>query len=420
MKAATYNGVLSSNLLTLPTPPFSCPTGNCTWDPFSTLAISSQRVNITNLVSLNCTNASYNGTEYQYCNLMAPNDQTLQSLLNGSTSWNPFYIESGIPRNFLPVLESYANMTGFLAMTQWVKAHDHYIIANTTFEAGRCFFYFSVIEVQAQVNNGVYLEEILQEYTRSENPPTTPTYTLNITGGNPIEFFFQDPFSYNMSSNILYKPLFAKKPPNTNDTFIVPYNIFDMLGSQLDREFLNGNVDTGTSSGLLGEDGLGNVNDMVLMLYQANNLTRAMLNMAQYMTTEIRAIDSNTLQQAQQNSSLLAPHQAIAGTVLVQKQFVIVEWAWLALPIVLLILTTFLLLAAFLQTRITRVGLWQSSPLTLFFHGQPRDDFKLLGRNEGALNTADGMQKAAAGLRARVTKGNRGAIEIYQNVNHHA
>jgi hypothetical protein len=223
-----------------------------------------------------------------------------------------------------------------------------------------------------------------------------------------------------MSSNILYKPLFAKKPPNTNDTFIVPYNIFDMLGSQLDREFLNGNVDTGTSSGLLGEDGLGNVNDMVLMLYQANNLTRAMLNMAQYMTTEIRAIDSNTLQQAQQNSSLLAPHQAIAGTVLVQKQFVIVEWAWLALPIVLLILTTFLLLAAFLQTRITRVGLWQSSPLTLFFHGQPRDDFKLLGRNEGALNTADGMQKAAAGLRARVTKGNRGAIEIYQNVNHHA
>jgi hypothetical protein len=37
-----------------------------------------------------------------------------------------------------------------------------------------------------------------------------------------------------------------------------------------------------------------------------------------------------------------------------------------------------------------------------------------------ALNTADGMQKAAAGLRARITKGNRGSIEIYQNVNHHA
>jgi hypothetical protein len=66
---------------------------------------------------------------------MAPNDQTLQSLLNGSTSLNPFYIESSIPRNFLPVLESYANMTGFPAMTQWVKAHDHYIIPNTTFEA---------------------------------------------------------------------------------------------------------------------------------------------------------------------------------------------------------------------------------------------------------------------------------------------
>jgi len=105
----------------------------------------------------------------------------------------------------------------------------------------------------------------------------------------------------------------------------VPYNIFDMLGSQLDGEFLNGNVDTSTSSSLLRGDGLGNVNGMVLMLYQANDLTRAMLNLAQYMTAEIRAIDSNTLQQAQQDSSPVAPQQAIAGTVLVQKQFVIVE-----------------------------------------------------------------------------------------------
>jgi hypothetical protein len=105
---------------------------------------------------------------------MAPNDQTLQSLLNGSTSLNPFYIESGVPHDFLPVLESYANMTGVLAMTQWVKAHDHYIIPNMAFEAGRCFFYFSVIEVQARVNHGVYLEEILQEYTRPQNPPITP------------------------------------------------------------------------------------------------------------------------------------------------------------------------------------------------------------------------------------------------------
>jgi hypothetical protein len=223
-----------------------------------------------------------------------------------------------------------------------------------------------------------------------------------------------------MSSSIVYKPPFAKKPPNTNDTSIVPYNIFDMLSSQLDGEFLNGNVDTGTSSGLLGEDGAGNLHDIVLMLYQANNLTLAMLTMAQYMTTEIRAIDSNIDQQVWANPSLVAPQKSIAGTVLLEKQFVIVEWAWLTLPIVLLILATFLLLAAFVQTRLTRVGLWQSSPLTLFFHGRPRGECKPPGSDEGALNSADGMQKAAGDLRARITKGNCGAIEIYQNVNHHA
>jgi hypothetical protein len=31
MRASIYNGLLSSNLITLPTPPFNCPTGNCTW-----------------------------------------------------------------------------------------------------------------------------------------------------------------------------------------------------------------------------------------------------------------------------------------------------------------------------------------------------------------------------------------------------
>jgi hypothetical protein len=242
---------------------------------------------------------------------------------------------------------------------------------------------------QAQVNNSIYLEEILQEYSRSENPPTTPTYTLNITGGNPIAFFFQNPFSYDMSSNIVYIPPFAKKSPNTNDTFIVPYNIFDMLGSQLDGEFLNGNVDTGASPGLLrGERTRTGRRHRTHALSGQQSHPRTY--MAQYMTTEIWAIDRNTLQQAQQNPSLVAPQQAIAGTVLVQKQFVIVEWAWLTLPIILLILTTFLLLAAFLQTKITRIGLWQSSELTIFFHGRPRGNFKLLGSVEHSGRDAEG------------------------------
>lgn len=105
---------------------------------------------------------------------------------------------SGTARDFLPVLKPYANVTGFLAMVQWVKAlgpfqpavpntniQPGFIIPSTIFEACRCAFYFSVVEVQAEVINGIY-SEILQEYTFSESHPyTTPTYTFNGTN-----FFF--------------------------------------------------------------------------------------------------------------------------------------------------------------------------------------------------------------------------------------
>lgn len=353
----------------------------------------------------------------QSCNFMAPNDQSLQSLLNGSTIWDTFRIESGLGSSFLPVLEPYANMTGFLAMVQWVKGLGPYqignetvirgfIIPNTNFEAGRCVFYFSVMEVQAQVNNGNYSEEILQKYTRAENPciPSTgPNYNYMGT-----IFCFVDPFDYEDIPTLVYKPPFAKTPPNRNDTFIVPWNIFDMIISQIvDSGMLQGGVSTGSSSGALG------TNDILLMLYEASSVTRALQNMAHYMTTEIRAIDSNISQRQQSNASLVAPQQAIIGEVWVQKTFVNVEWAWLAFPIVLLILSILFLVVASLKTRIKRVGLWNLSPLTLFFHGQLSSECPEL--DVDSLNTADAMMNAATDLRARIIKDSRGAIEVYSS-----
>lgn len=100
MKVATYNGLLSSNLISLPVPPVNCPTGNCTWDPFGTLAVSSDCVNITDHVSLNCTSSE--GPGYQFITT----DESLQPLINGSTSSGTFYLESGLAQSFLPGFQS--------------------------------------------------------------------------------------------------------------------------------------------------------------------------------------------------------------------------------------------------------------------------------------------------------------------------
>jgi hypothetical protein len=434
MKAAAFNGLLSSNLLSLPSPPFNCPTANCTWNPFSTLAIGVECKNITNRVSLNCTTPSAADPGAEFCNLISLEDATLQKLLNKSDPNVAFYIEAGLDTSYLSELESFANMTGFLSMVQWVRAPGrgtpirNQTMATTlnqtaSFEAGRCGLYFSVQQLQAQVNNGVYSEEVLQEYTRSEQMPTIPTWTLNATGvynmdpnATGTKFYFQDVYQYNTSNTLVYKPTFGQTIHTSENTFNVTFNIFAMLQSLISTSsFLNGIVGVGYSSGALGSgtDGT-SINENVLLLYEADNITRAVQNLAYYMTTEIRGVDSEFLQQKQGNVSIVAANQAIMGTSWIQKQFVVVQWTWLVLPALLLISANCLFVATCLKTKNSRIGLWQSSPLTLFFHGKLRGNLQDFEPSE--LNTAGKMGKAAAGFHAQVMKDSHGTIEVYRKV----
>lgn len=174
----------------------------------------------------------------------------------------------------------------------------------------------SVVEVQANIANGVYSEDVLQEYTRSDTQSSTPTYHLNSTN---TDYFFLDLFVSDTIDTLIYSPSFAKTMPNVNDTFTVTWNVFDMLASQL-IHLPNGNVGTSFSSGPEA------ITDIALMLHESDNVTQAMKNMAYYMTNSIRSVDSLALQQSNQNATLVAP-QAISGYIWVQKQFVLVQWA---------------------------------------------------------------------------------------------
>ncbi|TVY21498.1 hypothetical protein LARI1_G002287 [Lachnellula arida] len=429
MKTAVYQGLLSSNLISLADPPFNCPTGNCTWDPFSTLAVGSQCTDITSHIQLNCSAT--------LCHFVAPEDSILQSLLVNTTEYNVFTIQSKVWTEYpMAALKPYANITGLLALVQWVKAigslsSPNYEIAsitsNTTFEAVRCAFYLSVREVSVNVTNGVYSEDLLQENSHAGNVPGffsngTSSYSYgddgrehwypaSITGpadiSNGIEYHSINPFGDNNS--LVYKPPFATTPPNLNDTFVVSYNAWFDLSSQLiEQGFLNGIVQTGSDDPLSG-------NDFPTLLYQASNVTRAMHSIAGYMTTQMRANDSLIPQEAQQNASLIAANQAVNGNVWVQKQFVTVRWAWLTLPALLLVLACGFLLAAFLKTRKSRVGLWQSSPLVFLFHARLADEAQIGEWKARELNTADQMQSAAEKLSMKITNSNDGPIEVFLN-----
>lgn len=412
MKAAFRNGLISSNPLSLPSPPFSCPTGNCTWDPFATLAVGTQCEDIKSYVRINCTGDEYSIGSEAVCHFEAPGDADLVKFLNQTSQYTVLLMQSNIPTQkdeSFSVLEPYINNTASLGLVEWVKTTEDSIIGPTSeFEAVRCDFYLSAREVLPTVVNGAYSEQLLQEVTRPE-----PVEGLSYTSDDPAEYFLSPFGSYD---NVTYR-FHSSAAPGADGarreyTFRLNMKEFVALSSQITSggtDSLHGKVVTGTAGG----EPMGP--STLTMLWQADNVTRAMYNMAEAITTQMRANSTDLLRQERQDASLIAPDQAIDGQVWVQKQIVVVRWAWLVFPIVLLVLAALSLFAAYVETRRKRVGLWQSSPLTLFFHAR----LVYNGANEGivpdaaCLDNARAMGMAASQLTARISPHAHGTIEVY-------
>jgi len=151
-----------------------------------------------------------------------------------------------------------------------------------------------------------------------------------------------------------------------------------------------------------------------LTLVKADNMTRAMANMASYITTALRANDTALLQASTHNSSVLAPDQIVSGTVWVPTQFTVVRWGFVALPLAALILSAVFLAVVILRTRQLRIGIWKSNPLTLLLQtqgGRPQGFDSFLAK--GNLDTASGMMDAAKTVDARTVGAPALAIELF-------
>ncbi|KAK6083870.1 hypothetical protein SCUP515_01566 [Seiridium cupressi] len=398
MEAAIRIGIMSSNLLSLPDPPFNCPTGNCTWDPFSTLAIGTKCLDITDSISLNCS-----ATDVDRCIFAAPNDPLLSAMLEKENSSSiAMVVKTGLADDLITMPEpSFQNLTVLLAMVQWIKASTTavYVEPASTLEAFRCVFYAAVQELQVKVVNGVYSEEVLQEHTLPDDTPED--YAMTGDFWNAAK----------SSSDVVFTLPFAKSPPNRDTTFVLPSRAFWSLSSELwHPALLSGDV------GISGSNGPISDSDLVLSLYKADNITRAMYTMTKSMTAAIRANRTNILQARENNSQLIAPEEAVNGTVWVQQQFVRVRWGWVAFPAVLIIIATIFLVATVMTTRAKHIGFWKTSPLTLLFHMRLPDDegdfYKPAGWTE--LESPEVMRKAAADLWGQIPKDDRREIHVYR------
>jgi hypothetical protein len=77
MKAAVWGGLFAAD--PNPVPPYDCPTGNCTWPAFSTLAVCSSCVSMTEFMQRDCSGNNGNSSD---CGWSLPNG----AKLNGSST----------------------------------------------------------------------------------------------------------------------------------------------------------------------------------------------------------------------------------------------------------------------------------------------------------------------------------------------
>lgn len=401
-----FNAMFTSNLMSLPDPLFNCPTANCTWDPFGTLGVGTFCANISSEVTLKLDAPIADSSEgYK---LVPSNASALTHLLNNTTSQTFMRLGSSPPQANSSFLAPFTRTSGILAVVEWVKVLGRFsnavpgagahITQNSTFEAQRCVFYLAVHELEEAVVNGTYKLQHKREFLEAANATALPSHQ-----GNGTTMYFREP--YHDGPPLVYRPDLQKNASNRGKSFTMSQETFDIISSQftMDPSFLSGEVDVSPNSSLSGPT-------TVFTLFQADNVTRAMHNLADYMTKSFRANNSLLLQAEHKDATLIAQNQAISGHAWSPQQVVHIQWRWLVLPIIVLLLAAAFLCVVILTSAAHGVGAWKDSPLTLFFHVASGD--RDASDNTRSLDTADAMHKAASTLRARIVKNDRSTIEI--------
>lgn len=340
MKAAVYNGLFSASdpMASLSV---DCPTGNCTWPLYSTLAVCSSCVSMTEYMTRWCPEASH--TEEDICGWKLPSGMTLDrnSSVFGMTRKMPA-ISGSMP---------YSNIMRLVFMgTEAQNGTSTTKTSQSTPWALQCTFEYCVQTLNSSVLNGVLTEHVT---STSRNTSVLDIASALKTGSD--------------------LPVSIKDAANT--TYTVDMGAALALQQWFNTIFRNGTASRNKS----GPESSNQAHSNILV-----NLTVGISSGETFFSTDIvqafywyyyeypSGIDllANSLAQSMsshfRSSSGALP---IKGTAFVQQSYVHVHFAWIGLPVTVVILTTGFLIAAICKSQRSGMRTWKSSALAMLFHG---------------------------------------------------
>jgi hypothetical protein len=343
-----------------------CPTGNCTWTPYTSVGVCSKCVDTTSTVSKSCSTYDY-ATSYDDNGSIASNSSIAYcnyTLPDGGPSLSGLGIEGNIALNTSNAIDdptmNISSSTSFQGMAEpisvlnaiqgnWKPGSNTYELSLTG--AAQCALFFCVNRYEANVTKGVLYETLLSTWHND-------SATIFQAGGS--------------MDNIHLKPPSSIINGSASDSeFIVSSFSAQALSFQL-RNMWVGNI---SSTG----SGYSSSTDIVDMMYlrQISSLPSLMSNLAKSMTKNMRNADTS---------------QPAIGTVRQDVPFVLVRWQWIALPCALQLLTLVFLVGTMADSARRGAMLWKSSSLATFYHPLTHDGRAKLGT---VMHPRD-MEKTAA------------------------
>ena len=330
----------------------TCPTGNCTFDAYSTLAVCSKCVDVSE--SIECTDGSCaKGSRIQ--------------LPDGGLSLDP---DTG----FLNMTSdtSYSNISALSDTGPLIARHRGIgsVDSKTPPYAVECAVYWCVNTYTSAVTNGIFNETV----TRSLTDASTTSQT-----------------TYGQTNNITIDQCQTSQSTMSDDSSSCLYEVdslsqralqnYLVRGSEINNKpgFLAGQVTTTNNSQSSGKtiSSLA-ANAIISPCTIRSECTSSFYKLFEASVTSMAAHMTSNIRRTVDTGPGFA-----SGTMMQSEAHFHVRWPWLVYPIVVVIITVIFVVVTVVRSRHTQP--WKSSVTALIFHGlsdADRDAWRQLGNHK--------------------------------------
>lgn len=379
--------------------PVTCPTSNCTWPSYETLGVCSACEDVSSLLHYECGSGALdwvsttagassnkpfpNGTMCGYFLNTTSDNPTMMTGHN--TDLNVSYAGEALIARVLPLVSSperHRLLNGSIHFHHIRDPIEDFVVAsvsnglesirrNETPVAHECVVHWCVKTIQSSYYWGGYEEEVTNTFANT----TTGPFPWQAT---PVVGLKQNGTDYQYIDNITIQPPSEKTNLTfglSNDThantimaFDHYFPVFFTMNESKSGPFMRYN--TYKTYNYL------RVPDFIPWL-PVNNVTQHMENFTTAVTNLVRSRGNS--------------NEFVAGHAYENETYVSVQWAWLAFPLALLILSLIFLIVTIARTSVAKgeLEIWKTSAIPALIYSLPKDVQKSLTSKETRRKTTD-------------------------------